>query len=103
MTLFTSLLLALPNCFELFGFDFLVDDDFNVHLIEANAFPDFKQTGQRLNNLISVLFEQTVAVAIDPFFTSTSSAFEEGMTRREVVKENGKLHLVFDRKLFAAN
>ena len=35
--------MALPNCFELFGFDFLVDEAFHLWFLEANAEPDFKQ------------------------------------------------------------
>jgi tubulin--tyrosine ligase len=35
--------MALPNCFELFGFDFLLDEDYHPWFLEANAEPDFKQ------------------------------------------------------------
>ena len=34
---------TLPNCFELFGFDLLVDEDWHLWLLEANAEPDFLQ------------------------------------------------------------
>ncbi len=36
---------SLPNCFELFGFDLLVDEDWHLWLLEANAEPDFMQVG----------------------------------------------------------
>ena len=29
----------LRNCFELFGYDFMIDDNFRVYLIEANTNP----------------------------------------------------------------
>jgi hypothetical protein len=29
----------LENCFELFGMDFMIDQDWRVHFLEANAFP----------------------------------------------------------------
>lgn len=35
--------MSLPNCFELFGFDFLLDEAFHPWFLEANAEPDFKQ------------------------------------------------------------
>ncbi|KAI4221357.1 MAG: hypothetical protein L6R36_006963 [Xanthoria steineri] len=35
----------LPNAFEVFGVDWLVDPEGKVHLLEVNAFPDFKQSG----------------------------------------------------------
>lgn len=37
--------MALPNCFELYGFDFLVDTDLNTFILEANSGPDLKNTG----------------------------------------------------------
>ncbi|CAN0494183.1 unnamed protein product, partial [Laminaria digitata] len=33
----------LPGCFEHFGLDFMVNEDFHVWLLEANPGPDFKQ------------------------------------------------------------
>ncbi|KAL8669120.1 MAG: hypothetical protein Q9168_006272 [Polycauliona sp. 1 TL-2023] len=35
----------LPNAFEVFGVDWLVGIDGKVYLLEVNAFPDFKQSG----------------------------------------------------------
>lgn len=58
----------LPNAFELFGLDFMVDASGTVSLLEVNAFPDFAQTGGDLNHVIEGLFEQVVDVAIKPFF-----------------------------------
>ncbi|CAG8770962.1 17220_t:CDS:2 [Cetraspora pellucida] len=60
--------MPLENAFELFGFDFLVDANKDVYLLEANSFPDFKQTGSRLSHVISHLFENTVKLAVIPFF-----------------------------------
>ncbi|ORE06260.1 tubulin-tyrosine ligase [Rhizopus microsporus var. microsporus] len=61
---------AIPNAFELFGIDFLIDQDYNVYFLEANAFPDFKQTGHRLQHIIQELFDATTRVAIEPYFTN---------------------------------
>ncbi|KAL8685979.1 MAG: hypothetical protein Q9224_005596, partial [Gallowayella concinna] len=36
----------LPNAFEVYGLDFLVDEMGNVWVLEVNAFPDFKQSGE---------------------------------------------------------
>ncbi|KAK9815849.1 hypothetical protein WJX72_010743 [[Myrmecia] bisecta] len=57
---------TLPNCFELFGFDLLVDEDWQVWLLEANAEPDLKQTGSRLRPLIAGLIEGTLELVVDP-------------------------------------
>jgi len=79
----------LRNGFELYGLDFLVDGEFRVFFLEANAFPDFKQTGARLEGMIDRLFRQTVAVAVDPFF-----GFAPGC-------ETDGLHLVLDIQVAA--
>jgi tubulin---tyrosine ligase len=60
---------TLPNAFEVFGVDFLVDAEANAWLLELNAYPDFQQTGIDLQNLvIGGLFEDVVDVAVTPFF-----------------------------------
>ncbi|KAJ5158452.1 Survival protein SurE-like phosphatase/nucleotidase [Penicillium coprophilum] len=60
---------TLPNAFELFGVDFLVDAKGDVWLLELNAYPDFAQTGEDLKEaVIGRLFEEVVDVAVKPFF-----------------------------------
>jgi hypothetical protein len=58
----------LPNAFEIFGLDFLVDGGGRAWLLEVNAFPDFQQTGEELKGLVEGLFEEVVGVAVLPFF-----------------------------------
>ncbi|KAF2660550.1 tubulin-tyrosine ligase [Lophiostoma macrostomum CBS 122681] len=62
----------LPNSFEIFGLDFMVGvedgGDLRTYLLEVNAFPDFKQTGDDLKGLVGGLFEGVVEEAIMPFF-----------------------------------
>ena len=58
----------LPNAFELFGVDFLIDAGGTASLLEVNAFPDFAQTGDELHGLIGELFEAVMDVAVKPFF-----------------------------------
>lgn len=59
---------TIPNAFEIFGVDFLVDADMNVFLLEVNSYPDFKQTGEELSQVIDGLFEGVVGEAVKPFF-----------------------------------
>ncbi|OCL06204.1 TTL-domain-containing protein, partial [Glonium stellatum] len=63
----------LPNAFELFGLDFLIaqepdNHEITTYLLEVNAFPDFRQTGEALRGVVGGLFEEVVDVAIKPFF-----------------------------------
>jgi hypothetical protein len=54
----------IKGCFEQYGLDFLVDDQWNVFLLEVNPGPDFKQTGNKLESLIENLMGCTVDVAL---------------------------------------
>jgi tubulin---tyrosine ligase len=58
----------LPNAFELYGVDFLVDAQGVPWLLEVNAFPDFRQTGDELKGLVRGLFEGVVDEVVKPFF-----------------------------------
>jgi tubulin--tyrosine ligase len=57
--------LPLPRCFELYGFDMLVDADFKVWLLEANAEPDFAQTGAALQRVVACVVEGALALSLD--------------------------------------
>lgn len=63
---------TIPNSFEIFGVDFLVDRELQVWLLELNAYPDFRQTGQAAKNVVGGLLQQAVEVAVRPFFQPTS-------------------------------
>ncbi|KAK8069324.1 tubulin-tyrosine ligase PBY1 [Apiospora phragmitis] len=58
----------LPNAFEVFGLDFLVDAAGTAWLLEVNSFPDFKQTGDELHGLVQGLWEGIMALAVRPRF-----------------------------------
>ncbi|KAI1654804.1 sure-like protein [Daldinia decipiens] len=57
----------LANAFEVFGLDFLVDADGTAWLLEVNAFPDFRQTGDELKDLVQGLWEEVLRRAAVPF------------------------------------
>jgi tubulin---tyrosine ligase len=69
---------TLPNAFEVFGVDFLVDAEGTAWLLEVNAFPDFKQTGEELKGLVRGLWEGVVDVAVAPFFGVETVKRENG-------------------------
>ncbi|CEG40037.1 tubulin tyrosine ligase [Plasmopara halstedii] len=64
-----SVFQPLPNCFEIYGVDFMVDEKFNVWLLEINPGPDFKQTGDRLHFVIRDLLADTLSVVTSEFFS----------------------------------
>lgn len=62
----------LPNAFEIFGLDFMVsvedDGELRCWLLEVNAFPDFRQTGEELSGMVEGLFEGVVEEAVKGYF-----------------------------------
>lgn len=53
---------------EFYGLDYLVADDLSIRLLEVNAYPDFKQTGSELKQIVGGLINATVDTAILPFY-----------------------------------
>ena len=80
----------LPNAFELYGVDFLVDAQGTAWLLEVNAFPDFAQTGDELQGMVKNLFEETVEVGIKPFFGLKSETSSTGDMKQVLEIDLGK-------------
>lgn len=53
--------------FEAFGLDFLVDAGGRAWLLEVNAFPDFKQTGDDLRDVVAEFWQGAVSRGVAPF------------------------------------
>jgi hypothetical protein len=74
---------SINKSFELFGYDYMVDEQFNPILIEVNTNPCLEFVCPLLTTLITELIECTIRVAIDPEFpppsTNRTKATEEGI------------------------
>ena len=75
---------TLPNAFEIFGLDWLVDADGNCWLLEVNAFPDFRQSGEGGKSVVKGVWEAVVGIAIKGFF---------GMGGEEAVADGEKVEV----------
>ena len=58
------------NCFEIFGYDFMIDENFKVYLIEVNTNPslEYKSGTSVLAQLIPELLDTSFRIAIDPLY-----------------------------------
>jgi tubulin--tyrosine ligase len=75
----------LPGSFEIYGLDYLVDAEGTAWLLEINAFPDFRQTGDDLKEVVQGLFEEVVDMAIKPFFGVAENSEPNGSARMKMV------------------
>ena len=58
----------LNNSFELFGYDFMIDEDFRVYLIEANTNPCLEISCPLLARIIPEVIDNTFKLVLDPLF-----------------------------------
>jgi len=56
------------HSFEIFGFDFMVDDEFHIYLIEANTNPCLETPCPLLSRIIPSMLDSAFRIAVDPFF-----------------------------------
>jgi tubulin--tyrosine ligase len=75
---------TVPNAFEVFGLDFVVDEAGTAYLLEINAFPDFKQTGDELKGVVEGLWEAVVGVSVGDFFGIETEKDENLVRVRDV-------------------
>lgn len=68
-------------CFELFGYDFILDEDFNSWLIEVNTNPCLEESSELLKKLLPRMIEDMFKLTIDVVFPKS------GIRKR---KEGGK-------------
>lgn len=53
------------NCFEIYGYDFMVDQEFSVWLIEVNTNPCLEESSQLLKGLIPRMIDDAFKLTID--------------------------------------
>jgi hypothetical protein len=81
------------NSFEIFGFDFMLDEDFVLYLIEVNTNPCLEiASSTLLARIIPNMLESAFRIAVDPILHPTDLNFKRG---QEFLAEN-KFRHVFD-------
>ena len=55
-------------CFEMFGYDFIIDQDFNCWLIEVNTNPCLEESSQLLKTILPRMIEDMLKLTVDQIF-----------------------------------
>jgi hypothetical protein len=57
------------SCFEIFGYDFIIDEDFNVWLIEVNTNPCIEESSNILKAYLPRMIDDMLKISVDVFFS----------------------------------
>ena len=60
------------NGFEIFGYDFMIDEDFKVYLIEVNTNPSFEVCCPLMARIIPELLDNSFRLSLDPIYQPPS-------------------------------
>jgi acid phosphatase class B len=56
------------NCFEIFGYDFIIDEEFNVYLLEVNTNPGLEESSPLIKTLVPRMIDDAFKLTIDRMF-----------------------------------
>lgn len=68
------------NCFELFGFDFMIDEDFRTWLIEVNTNPYIGLHNKSMKHIVPQMFRDLFKIVLDPVFMEQTYPKPEDLT-----------------------
>ena len=88
----------LRNSFELFGYDFMLDEDFKLSLIEVNTNPCLEISCPLLARIIPEVLDNVFRITLDPIFPSPDLGHNRKCAINEIPQEL-KFTLVFDEDL----
>jgi tubulin---tyrosine ligase len=87
------------GAFELFGYDFMLDEQLNVYLIEVNTNPCLETPCSLLASIISSVLDHTFRLVLDPFFIASSSNSLKNKGVMDNLNCLSKFELVFDEEI----
>lgn len=65
------------SCFELFGYDFIIDEDFNLWLIEVNTNPCIEESSNILKMYLPRLIDDMLKLSVDQFYADFNTKASE--------------------------
>lgn len=86
------------NTFEVYGYDFMLDDDFKTYLIEVNTNPCLELSSPLLARLIPNMMENALRIVVDPLFQPVEGYSQKKALVHDICPEN-KFELIFDESV----
>ena len=62
---------------QIFGYDFMIDEDFKIYLIEVNTNPCLETSCPLLARIISEMLDNSFRVSVDPIFNNIPAPQEK--------------------------
>ncbi|CAE7768329.1 TTL [Symbiodinium sp. CCMP2592] len=94
---------GIQHCFEVFGFDFMVDEHFRVWLIEVNTNPSLDPCCSLLLSMIPKMLDEALSLSLDKIFGDAKAAghtaWESIYNSEERVEEAGSGGTLSERTL----
>ncbi len=56
------------HCFEIFGFDFIIDKDLNVNILEVNTNPGLEESSPLIRSIVPRMIDDALRLTIDDAF-----------------------------------
>lgn len=86
------------NTFEVYGFDFMLDDDFKTYLIEVNTNPCLELSSPLLARLIPNMMENALRIVVDPLLPPPENFALKKSVVHDICPEN-KFELIYDEQI----
>ena len=64
------------QCFEVFGYDFILDSEYNVWIIEVNSNPSIEESNDLLRMLVPRMLDDAFRLTIDKVFAPSPKNYK---------------------------
>ena len=69
-------ILQQKHTFELFGYDYIIDENLNTYLIEVNTNPCLEESNKLLKHLLPRMLDDAFNIVMDPLFTPQETKYK---------------------------
>jgi len=85
--------------FEIFGYDFMIDEDFHVYLIEANINPCLEIKSPVTARIVPYMLDNAFRIALDPLYQPSHEFYSSKKSSGNEILPELKYELIYDSKI----